>query len=64
VRESAVPEHAQPADLPALWELIRQTPGAHPIGSVEELRCDAFSTDEELDAFLAFVAASRHGGAV
>jgi hypothetical protein len=34
--------------------------GAHPIGTLYELRCDAFETDEELDAFLAFVAGSRH----
>jgi hypothetical protein len=54
------PEHAQAADLTPLEELIRQTPGAHPIGSVDELRCDAFGSDEELDEFLAFVTESRH----
>jgi hypothetical protein len=47
-------------DLVPLDELIRQTPGAHPIGSVDELRCDAFETDAELEEFLAFVAESRH----
>jgi hypothetical protein len=47
-------------DLIPLDELIRQTPGAHPIGSVDELRCDAFETDEELKEFLAFVSESRH----
>jgi hypothetical protein len=47
-------------DLPPLEELIRQTPGAHPISSADELRCDAFETDEELSEFLAFVSASRH----
>jgi hypothetical protein len=47
-------------DLVPLDELIRQTPGAHPIDSVDELRCDAFETDQELDEFLAFVTASRH----
>jgi hypothetical protein len=46
-------------DLPSLAELIRQTPGAHPIGSVDELRCDVFDDDQEFDDFLAFVAASR-----
>jgi hypothetical protein len=46
-------------DLPSLAELIRQTPGAHPIGSVDELRCDVFEDDQELDDFLAFVTASR-----
>jgi hypothetical protein len=49
-------------DLPSLAELIRQTPGAHPIGSVDELRCDIFEDGQELDDFLAFVAASRHAG--
>jgi hypothetical protein len=43
-----------------LDELIRQTPGARPIGTLDEFRCDAFETDEELEAFLAFVAESRH----
>jgi hypothetical protein len=43
-----------------LEELIRRTPGAHAIGSVDELRSDAFQTDEELDQFLAFVTESRH----
>lgn len=47
-------------DLPPLEEIIRQTPGAHPIGSVDELRCDVFEDDQELDDFLAFVTASRH----
>jgi hypothetical protein len=47
-------------DLLPLDELIRETPGAHPISSVDELRCDAFEADEELDEFLAFVAESRH----
>jgi hypothetical protein len=54
------PRHAQPADLITLDELIRQTPGAHPISSADELRTDAFDTDEELDEFLAFVARARH----
>jgi hypothetical protein len=47
-------------DLIPLEELIRRTPGAHPIGSVDELRSDVFETDEELDEFLAFVTESRH----
>jgi hypothetical protein len=45
-----------------LEELIGHTPGARPISSVDELRCDAFQTDEELDDFLAFTANSRHTG--
>ncbi|MGH3274009.1 MAG: hypothetical protein ACRDNZ_06735 [Streptosporangiaceae bacterium] len=47
-------------NLMPLEDLIRQTPGAHPISSVQELLCDAFETDEELDEFLAFVTESRH----
>ncbi len=54
------PQQPAGTDLVPLEELIRQTPGAHPIGSVDELRCDVFDTDEELEAFLAFVAESRH----
>ncbi len=54
------PQRPRSADLMSLEQLIRQTPGAHPIGSLDELRCDAFETDEELDEFLAFVADSRH----
>jgi hypothetical protein len=56
-------EHERQAggeDLVPLEELIRHTPGAHPISSVDELRSDAFETDEELDEFLAFVTESRH----
>jgi hypothetical protein len=47
------------SDLVPLEELIRQTPGAHPIGSVDDLRSGAFETDDELDEFLAFVTRSR-----
>ncbi len=39
--------------------MIGQTPGAHPIKSIDELRSDAFETDEELDEFLTFVTESR-----
>jgi len=54
------PQRAGGDDLVPLDELIRDTPGAHAISSVDELRCDAFETDEEVDEFLAFVTASRH----
>ncbi len=54
------PRQPHGEDLVPLEELIRRTPGAHPIASVDELRCDAFETDEELDEFLAFVTESRH----
>ena len=60
---SARAEHAREparADLMPLDELIRRTPGAHPIKSIDELRSDAFETDQELDEFLAFVTESRH----
>lgn len=49
-------------DLVPLDALIRRTPDAHPIGSVNELHCDAFETDEELDEFLAFINQSRRTG--
>ena len=52
--------HPAGTDLVPLDELIKQTPGAHAIGTLDELRCDAFGTDEEPGAFLAFVAESRH----
>ena len=48
------------ADLVPFDELIRRTPGAHQIGSTDDLRCDAFDTEEEVGEFLAFVAESRH----
>jgi hypothetical protein len=54
------PRQVPDADLVPLDELIRQTPGAHPIGSIDELRCDAFDTEDELEEFLAFVTESRH----
>lgn len=57
--EQGRPAHGH-ADLVPLEQLIRDTPGAHPITSVGELRSGAFETDEELDEFLAFVAESRH----
>ena len=47
-------------DLVPVEELIRQTPGAHPITSINELCNDAFETDEELDEFLTLVTQSRH----
>ena len=52
---------AAAAELVPFDELIRRTPGAHRIGSIDDLRCDAFDTEEELEEFLAFVAESRRG---
>ena len=43
------PRRAGGEDLVPLEELIRRTHGAHPISSVDELRCEAFESDEELD---------------
>ena len=51
--------HPGDQGLVPLAELIRQTAGARPISSVDDLRCDAFETGEELDEFLTFVAGSR-----
>jgi hypothetical protein len=48
--------HPGDQGLMPLAELIRQTAGARPISSVDDLRCDAFETGEELDEFLTFVA--------
>ena len=53
------PLHPGDQGLMPLAELIRQTAGAHPISSVDDLRCGAFETGEELDEFLTFVADSR-----
>jgi len=54
------PREPDREDLIPLEELIRRTPGAHPIASIDELRSGAFETDEELDEFLVFVTQSRH----
>ncbi len=53
------PLHRGDQGLVPLAELIRQTAGARPISSVDDLRCDASETGEELDEFLTFVAGSR-----
>lgn len=34
--------------------------GTQPIRSMEDLRADTFSSDQELEEFLAFTAAERH----
>jgi hypothetical protein len=59
-----VPRPGGRRDLVPLDQLICETPGAHAIGSIDELRSDAFETDEELDEFLAFVTKSRHADLV
>jgi hypothetical protein len=55
-----IPQSGGQGDLVPLDQLIRGTPGARPVASIGELRNGAFETDEELDAFLAFVTGSRH----
>ena len=55
-----IPHPGGHGDLVPLDQLIRDTPGAHRITSIGELRNGAFDTDEELDAFLAFVTEARH----
>jgi hypothetical protein len=57
---AAQPQPVGGDDLVPLEELIRRSPGAHPISSMDELRSDAFETDQELYEFLAFVTQSRH----
>jgi hypothetical protein len=55
-----VPRSGGHGDLVPLDQLIRGTPGAHPVTSVGELRNGASGTSEELDTFLAFVTGSRY----
>ena len=54
-----IPQSGGQGDLVPLDQLIRDTPGAHPITSIGELRNGAFETDKELDAFWAFVTQAR-----
>ena len=51
--------HPGDQGLVPLAELIGQTAGARPVSSVDDLRCDAFETGEELGEFRTFVAGSR-----
>lgn len=55
-----LPRPGEHSDLVPLGQLIRGTPDVHPIESIDELRSDAFETDEELEEFLSFVTRSRH----
>jgi hypothetical protein len=57
-----VPRSGGHGDLVPLDQLIRGTPGAHPVTSAGELRSGASGTGEELDTFLAFVTGSRYAG--
>jgi hypothetical protein len=62
VSSNAAEHHGYPPDRApeSLDEQVRRR-GLHPIASVDELaRDDVFESDEELDAFLAHLYASRH----
>jgi hypothetical protein len=56
--ENAEPLRPRPGARLPLDELARRQ-GAHPIKSVDELACDVFTTDEELDEFLAHTYSAR-----
>lgn len=60
----SAPFHDDPAFIrpaPVLSvEALLAAKGTQPIRSVEDLAADTFSSDEELDEFLAFTAAERH----
>lgn len=56
--EHAEPLRPRPGARVSLDELARRQ-GVHPIRSVDELACDVFATDEELDEFLAHTYAAR-----
>jgi hypothetical protein len=47
----------------SLDEQVRRK-GLKPIKSTDDLICDAFETDEELDAFIAFVYAERQANLI
>jgi len=49
---------ARPADRVSLDELARRK-GVRPIQSMDDLACDVFDTDEELDDFLRHTYAAR-----
>ncbi len=49
---------AQDADLDAISRAV----GAKPLGSLDELALDVWESDEEFDAFLADLRASRESG--
>jgi len=56
--DHAEPLRPRPGARLSLDELAR-CQGVHPITSVDELACDVFATDEELDEFLAHTYAAR-----
>jgi len=55
----AEPLRPRPGARLSLDELARRQ-GVHPIRSVDELACDAFQTDDELDEFLVHTYTARH----
>ncbi len=44
----------------ALLDELAERRDIHPVKSMDELACDVFDTDEELDEFLASTYAARH----
>jgi len=57
-RPPAQVQSAQDADL----DTISRAVGAKPLASLDELALDVWESDEELDAFLADLRASRESG--
>jgi hypothetical protein len=53
------PAFIRPAPGQSVEELLAAK-GTQPIQSIEDLQAETFSSDEELDEFLAFTAAERH----
>jgi hypothetical protein len=51
----------QPDDVEASWRDLARRQGVQPVQSLDDMaRPDLFDSDEDLEAFLAHVAASRH----
>lgn len=59
--ESSPPVEVQPAQDADL-DAIARAVGVKPLGSLDELALDVWESDEELDAFLADLRASRESG--
>ena len=59
--DSRTPAEVQPAQDSDL-DAISRAVGVKPLGSLDELALDVWDSDEELDAFLADLRASRESG--
>lgn len=52
-----------PARRPRLTiEELAERKGVRPVKSLDDMACDVFASDEELDEFVAFVRAERQAG--